>query len=322
MEKVFNCKLCTSIVAEKGAITLKEMMYGTKDTFSYFQCADCGCIQIAAVPANLEKYYPVNYYSYTDDNMPPKRKNFFQIAQCKYIVSGYGSLLGKLITHKYKPPFFYYLLKELQLKDASMPVLDVGSGTGSLLKDFYTVGYKDLTGIDPFINSDIIYNQNLRVFKKTVFDEQRQYQAIMLHHSLEHMDEQEAVLNKLYSLLKPKGILLLRIPVVSKPLMEIYNENVVSLDPPRHLYIHSAKSIEMLAKKAGFTIVKKVYDANEFSFWASEQYKMGISLNNNPESHLVKKLFSDAQLAQWRSQISKLNSQEQSDNLAIYLTKK
>ena len=282
-----KCSICQH---EEGNISfeLREMMYGLKDEFEYFQCAACDCIQIIDLPDNMNKYYPGDYYSYSTETIA-KRSGWFQRLQCRSIIRGNKSLAGKIITYKYKPPEYYQTLKSLKLFNLSSPVLDVGSGSGELLKNFYKAGYKDLTGIDPFIKNDIVYNEHLRIEKKDLFDVDREYNAIMLNHSLEHMEHQPEVLKKLYSLLSKEGRLLIRIPIVSKPLMEEYGLNVVSLDAPRHFYIHSFKSISRLLKEAGFVTEKLIYDAHEFSCWGSEQYKNNISLHNDPESYLVKK---------------------------------
>ena len=171
------------------------------------------------------------------------------------------------------------------------------------------------------MEKDIVYNDKLRIEKKELFDVNGEFDAIMLNHSLEHMEHQLEVLKKLYSILSKDGRLLIRIPIVSKPLMEEYGLNVVSLDAPRHFYIHSFKSISLVLEKAGFVTENVLYDAHEFSFWGSEQYKNDISLHNDPESYLVKKTFTDAQMANWRTRIEELNKRKESDNLAIYLKK-
>lgn len=297
------------------------MMYGLHEKFEYFQCGACGCIQIVNVPKDMGKYYPSNYYSYTDTSKP-KKGNFFKIEQCKHIVRGDRSWFARLITWKYKAPEYYEVLKNLRVFDLSAPVLDVGSGSGELLKNFYTVGYKDLTGVDPFLEKDIFYDKQFRIEKKGLFDLTRKYAAIMLHHSLEHMDHQEEVMKKIYEILVPDGRVMISIPVVSRPLMEKFGVHVVSLDPPRHFYIHTMKSFTMVAEKAGFAIEKRIYDAHEFSFWASEQYQRGISLHNNPESYLVKKTFTDEQMQHWKRQIEGLNEKGESDTATIYLKKK
>ena len=314
-----KCRICQN---EDGNISfeLAEMMYGLRDKFKYFQCSACDCIQIVSPPADMTKYYPGDYYSYTEEKTV-KRSGLFQRLQCRSIIRAKKSLPGKIITYKYKPPEYYQTLKGLKLFKPSSPVLDVGSGSGELLKNFYKAGYNDLTGIDPYIERDIVYNDKLRIGKKKLFDIHREFDAIMLNHSLEHMDQQLEVLKKIYSILSKNGRLLIRIPVVSKPLMEEYGLNVVSLDAPRHFYIHSFKSISLLLEKAGFVMENVIYDAHEFSFWGSEQYKNGISLHNHPGSYLVKKTFSDEQMAKWHTRIEELNKRGESDNLAIYLKK-
>lgn len=315
-----KCRICQNETGNTS-IEMEDMMYGSRETFEYFQCSACGCIQIGSVPDDMGRHYPGNYYSYLV-NTELKKEGFFKRLQCRSIIGANRSWIAKLTTIKYKPPEWWELLKELKLYDLSSPVLDVGSGSGDLLKKFYSVGYKDLTGIDPFIGKNTIYNDHLRIEKKTVFDLTRKYDAIMMHHSLEHMDRQEEVLRRVHAHLSPNGRALIRIPVVSKPLMAQYGKYVVSLDPPRHFYIHTIQSISQLLEKTNFTISKIIYDAHEFSFWASEQYKRGISLHNNPESYLVKKTFPDEQIEQWKKEIKELNEKAESDTVAIYLQKR
>lgn len=315
-----KCRICQN---EKKNIsfTLTEMMFGYRDKFDYFQCSSCDCMQIVSHPDDMSKYYPGDYYSYIIENKL-KRPGLFRQLQCQLIIRSDKSLLSTIIAYKYKPPSYYEVLKNLKLFNRSSPVLDIGSGNGELIKNFYRVGYKDLTGIDPYVEKDIIYNKRLRIEKKSLFEVTRQYDVIMLNHSLEHMDHQEKVLKKLETILSKNGRILVRIPIVSKPLMDKYGVNVVSLDPPRHFYLHSFKSISLLLERTGFIIEKIIYDAHEFSCWASEQYQKNISLHNDPESFLSKKTFSDEQMTSWRNLIIDLNNKGQSDNIALYLKKK
>lgn len=312
------CRICHHN-GEHKQFQLREMMFGTKDMFDYFQCGACGCIQIAAIPDDMSKYYPDNYYSFSGKGKL-KRKSYIKRLRTRYIIGASKSWIGKLMASFYKEAPFYAFLKNLKLYDYSSSVLDVGSGNGDLLKKLYKLGYNDLTGVDPFIEKDIVYNTHLRIEKKSVFEVDRKYDIIMLHHSLEHMDQQAEIVKKLKEILAPNGQLLIRIPVVSDYLMAQYGLNVVSLDPPRHFYIHSVKSISLLLERAGLKIEKKIFDADEMSFWASEQYQAGISLFNNSESHLAKKAFSDDQLNSFKAQIAELNDQGQSDLLALYIT--
>ena len=59
-----KCRICEN--EERNiSFKLKEMMYGLKDEFKYFQCAVCDCIQIVKPPDIINKYYPGDYYSYS-----------------------------------------------------------------------------------------------------------------------------------------------------------------------------------------------------------------------------------------------------------------
>ena len=48
------------------------------------------------------------------------------------------------------------------------------------------------------------------------------------------------------------------------------------LDPPRHQYVHTLKSLELTAKQAGLRVADVQHDSWSFQFWGSEQSKRGI----------------------------------------------
>ena len=52
----------------------------------------------------------------------------------------------------------------------------------------------------------------------------------------------------------------------------------VAIDAPRHFFLHSLKSIEMLATEAQLTIREIVCDFEELHYWGSEQYRRDIPL--------------------------------------------
>ncbi len=37
------------------------MMLGSRESFTYVECARCGCVQIAEIPADLARHYPTDY---------------------------------------------------------------------------------------------------------------------------------------------------------------------------------------------------------------------------------------------------------------------
>ena len=78
----------------------------------------------------------------------------------------------------------------------------------------------------------------------------------MFNHSFEHMENPFEVMNQSNRLLNKNKFLLVRIPVADSYAFKHYRENWCSLDAPRHLFLHTKKSIELLAKQSGFEIKK------------------------------------------------------------------
>ena len=301
---------------------LREMMFGYKDEFKYFECFKCRCFQIEEIPNNMEKYYPSNYYSLTQENEKLLKSNFFKQLQYNHLSGNQTSVLGSIASYKYKSTTYSWF-KNLELKGKNGKVLDVGCGNGNLLKQLYQVGFKHLTGIDPYIKVDRIYNEHLKILKKSVFELDEQFDLIMMHHSLEHIPNHFEVLTCIYQLLSPNGKLLIRIPIMSEPLFHKYGVNMVSLDSPRHFYIHSIKSIKMLLQKVGFVVKKTVYDADEFEIIGSEQYTRNMSIYDSRSYAVDKKksVFSKNQIGEFKSSIQELNKQGKSSSVALYIEK-
>ena len=63
MTQPLTCRICQNAENQRS-FTAREMMFGLRDEFLYFECSTCGCVQIQEVPNNLPKYYPDNYYSF------------------------------------------------------------------------------------------------------------------------------------------------------------------------------------------------------------------------------------------------------------------
>ena len=192
------------------------MMFGTKDEFAYFKCSNCGCIQIKEIPKNLSRYYPSNYYSLKSKGKKDYLKSVIRI-------------IARLIISGIWPQFLSQKEVSLWIKKAKInsnsKILDVGSGSGELLKKFAARGFKHLIGVDPYLKKDILYRSGIKIFKKDLSLLKGRYDFIMLHHSLEHMDDPGQVLADIHRLLKPGGRALIRIPVASSLAWEKYQSN-------------------------------------------------------------------------------------------------
>jgi len=145
----------------------------------------------------------------------------------------------------------------------------------------------------------------------------------MFHHSFEHVADPLETLYFVKKLLSPNGTRLIRIPVVDSWAWENYGVNWVQIDAPRHFFLHSQKSMKILAKSAGFKIKEIICDSTEFQFWGSEQYKRDIPLNseNSYSVNPSKSIFSKREIRIFKEKAKKLNSESRGDQVAFYLKK-
>ncbi len=298
-----------------------DMMLGQKDPFEYLKCARCGCLQIARIPAEITKYYPAEY--------SPLRGsldyNLFERAAIRkravYSLNHRG-IVGRMLA-KRRGVFFDADWFRRSGATLDSRILDVGTGNGSLLMKMHYAGFSNLLGVDPFIDGDIDYGNGVRVLKKDITGVDGEFDFIMMHHSLEHTPDPLLVLKHLSRLLKSGRFALIRIPLVQSMAWEKYGVNWVQLDAPRHFYLHTPKSMEILARNAGFQITDVVYDSTEFQFWGSEQLLRGISLNDrrsygaNPKASI----FSRSQIREFRMEAERLNAKGQGDQACFYLHK-
>lgn len=317
-----KCRVCTNTFQNRSYIVL-EMMFGTRDEFEYFECSKCGCLQISQLPTNMDEYYPTNYYSYTDLNV--QRVNVFKHLMKRQRMLhqlGERSLLGELITKFFGESFLPVWMLKAGLKLDSK-ILDVGCGSGQLLIDLREQGFLNLTGVDPFINKDIHYKNGVIIFKKELSELSDNFDFIMLHHSFEHVVDPIGFFKYLFNKVRLDGLILIRIPTVSSYAWKKYRTNWVQLDAPRHLYLHSIRSMEYLAQKSGFKIENIEFDSNEFQFWGSEQYSRDIPLNDihSYSEGLDQSTFTQEDIEGFAREAESLNKSHKGDQACFYLRK-
>lgn len=297
------------------------MYVGTREIFEYFECSNCGCLQIKTYPQNPGMYYPDNYGSFNVRNLdkPLRFIGYLRNQKLKYVLNEKRTLIGFLLNLIIKPGFEQKMLPAGIKSDSA--ILDVGSGIGSLILNLRNKGFKDITGSDIFIKNDLIYDDHLRIYKKELKDIEGKYDFIMLNHSFEHMPDQNEVLKHLSRLIKPSKTVMLRIPVKTEYIWNRYGVNWGSIDAPRHFYLHTLKSMEIIAQKNNFTIEKVIFDSGIFQFYSSEQYIKDIPLSSGNSYYLKnrKTIFSKSDIKMFQKMAMELNKTQQGDGACFYL---
>jgi SAM-dependent methyltransferase len=319
MDKM-RCRICGN-AEDNRDYQVREMMFGTRESFSYLECAKCGCLQIAVIPSDMSRYYPADYYSLRSFSPPAPRgsrpvREFLRRLRDRYAVLRRG-LVGRILCALVPgPDKGLHMIGHVDLP-ARPRILDLGCGGGRLLLKLRAIGLKDLLGVDPYIERDIRYPNGLTIRKGSIEDTEGTWDLVMFHHALEHMPDQLAALRVAARLLSVCGTCLVRVPLASSFAWEHYRTNWVQLDAPRHLYLHSVASIELTARNAGLRMKRVIHDSSAFQFTGSELYARDIPLGPG-ESRLH---FSRAQVAEFEKRSEELDRQGRGDQAAFYFEK-
>lgn len=312
------CRICTNAVGNQ-AYQVREMQFGTREVFRYFQCAKCGCLQISEIPQDIDRHYPQNYYSFRryDKLARSGLRAWFDSRRVKYALTGKG-FVGKLAAMVARPMDYVHWMKEAGF-NTDATILDIGCGQGKLLLRMKLGGFSRSLGVDLFVPSDIHYSNGVTVLKRQLDDFAKEtnqvFDVVMMHHSLEHMENPQAMLSLAASLLAPKGCLLVRIPVADSYSWEYYRENWAHLDAPRHFYLHTRRSMEVLAAQSGLKVRKVEWDSNAQQFIGSELFQRDIPLNTDR----CRELFSKKEILSFRQKAEQLNASGSGDQAVFYM---
>ena len=255
----------------------KEMMFENAGHFEYFECPDCNCLQLATVPDDLAHYYGPDYYSF---QAPTDTKT------------------------------------KGETKNPSR-VLDVGCGAGLQLCAMAANGIASLTGCDPFIEKDIEYENGVKIYKKSIHEMEGEFDIIMLNDSFEHMGDPHEVFDSLKRLLAPKGAVKMTLPVYPNFAFDAYKENWFQLDAPRHIILHSKKSLELLANQHGLRLGRFTCDSNNSAILRSYLYKKGITFyKQKPEE--IGKYFTKTELVDIERKTAIANRNGHGDHATVF----
>lgn len=134
------CRICNG--ASLDFFEPREMMYGLREKFSYFECASCKCVQISEYPTDMAQYYPSNYYAYAPQADAAQQGTLGRLkALARSLAMGSGAIRNVWLQ---MPSTRSWIAKQVNLKfyverfrNPSARLLDVGCGAGELLRSLH-----------------------------------------------------------------------------------------------------------------------------------------------------------------------------------------
>jgi len=317
------CRICAHAEAPK-IFAARDMMFGSGKRFQYFQCLQCGCLQIVDIPADLSKYYPDDYYSYSVSpwkQADRSMRGFLRRWRDRYAVSGKG-VMGRFFFQKFPNEALQSLAGVPNLTLATK-ILDVGCGSGSLLNMLSALGFKNLAGSDPYLQHDIDSDGRVKIWRKNLDEICGEWELIMFHHVFEHLADPIAVLQAVAPRLAKTGLCLIRLPIVPCYAWGHYGVDWIQFDAPRHLFMHSIPSLKIAAGHAGLQVEKIIYDSTAYQFWGSEQNRRNIPVFSERSYKInpARSIFSAREIAEFKKRAQQLNAEGRGDSAAFYLSK-
>jgi SAM-dependent methyltransferase len=256
MEKV-ACDLCGSMAFEPF-MSGPDRVSWLAGRFSLVRCLDCGLLYQnprptaeAIVPFYEGEYHP--YISAIEDEpsaIRRWRRRYGMRERCKLILDR-------------KPPG---------------RLLDVGCGTGTFLDTMRSHGWQ-VQGVE--LNAEAaLYSQErlgLDVFAGSLDESsfgENVFDVITLWDVLEHLPSPQTALDTFSRILRPDGLLVIRMPNAGSLDAWLFGPYWAGWDLPRHYYVFDPASARRLLDQGGFIVLDVSYGGGHPPFVISAQWWM------------------------------------------------
>ena len=310
-----RCRVCGS--ASVAPRRLEEMMYGSREPYDYYECSACGSLSIAEVPADLDRHYPQTYYSFATAEHRPR---YGRVARrlALFVLLNMPVAFSDLLPPKMSR---WRGMRKASVKHATR-ILDVGCGSGALLRALARSGFTDLNGVDPFIEQGST-GPHITITKGELGDLGGSYDFTLLTHSLEHMSDPLAALRDVARVCAPGGHVLISLPVVNRSWTEL-GPDWMGLDPPRHLFIPSVSGLAaLIGSVPGLRVKDTWFDTNAMEFCNSGLAKLRVPASDRATGVATDpaQYFDKAQLERWSRQARDYNKRGEAGTASFLIQK-
>jgi SAM-dependent methyltransferase len=256
---VHTCPVCGAPGTDAHALTGRDLLHGTPGTFHVAVCTACGSGRTLPEVTDdaLRAYYPDSYQAYS-------------------LPSG---LLGLAARSWWRLRLRRALRRDPLEVLAGLPpgaVLDVGCGRGDLGAALVERGWRAV-GIEPSEAAcDVAARRGLDARHGTLGSvplEPESFDAAVMSHSLEHMNDPRAALECVRRALRPGGVLVVSLPNFGSWQRERFGATWFALDLPRHRVHYTPASLRAALVGAGFDVRSLSTASDSWTLLGSLQYR-------------------------------------------------
>lgn len=250
-----NCNLCGS--KSFGVVWNDVTTWEHPGRFRVVRCNKCGLVFLNPRPTeeHIKRFYSKEGYWGRDLEKDTLPVNWKEERKWRY-----GPLYRGIFKRRKKGS-----------------ILDIGAGTGMFLSKFKETGWQ-VQGTEfsmdvaQFAKRSFSIHLKVGDFLKLKFEPKR-FDVVTITTVLEHVYKPKETLRKIHRILKPGGLLVVTVPNIDSIGAKIFRSEWYALDPPRHLYQFSVKTLEKMLNQAGFKIQDISHD-----YWAHNYYHLFESL--------------------------------------------
>jgi len=232
------CLLCDQSDA-KSLMPTRDRRCGLPGEFRLVRCDHCGLVYLnpRPTPDAIGAYYPDDYEPF----MPTRSERLLRPA---HLSLHYGIWKRCRLVRRHKQ---------------SGLLLDVGCATGQFLAEMRRYPDWKVSGVEP--------NQHAAEFARQAFGLTVHhgdlhsaafpagcFDAVTLWDVFEHLHQPRAILVEVRRILKPDGILVLRVPSLDSWDARVFGPYWAGLDSPRHLTAFSKDTLARMLSQAGFRV--------------------------------------------------------------------
>ena len=243
-EPAESCMLCNA-PGDSLYSALTDRLFDAPGTWSLRRCRDCQLIWLDPQPLQDEigKLYR-SYYTHAAND-----ERYSSTGFKRAIKQGLSLLF--FWTPVFRSDYFYL---------SDMPagrVLEIGCGSGGFLSAIAQRGWQ-ATGLDfdpaaiAMVREQTNVSASVGELRSINYDNGH-FDAIVMNNVIEHVWNPQETLTECYRILRPEGRLVILTPNSGSLGHEIFGRHWRGLEPPRHLYIYDAKSLEQICRNAGFS---------------------------------------------------------------------
>lgn len=260
---------------------LRDRLFGAPGSWNLLQCPACGLVWLnpRPIPEDLPKLY-VTYYTHAPSEQTPssyatlRKKLKWRVLANAF---GYTELRGGpvrqivgLVLSRIGPLRDKVGGTAMWLEAAERGrLLDVGCGDGRFLRQMQDLGW-EATGVepDPVAFRAATGGRKANVLLGTLEEAalpDSAFHVVTMNNVIEHLSDPIRTLRECYRVLRQDGSLTVVTPNIESLGRRWFGRAWLHWDPPRHLFLLSAKTLRQCLESVGFEIREARTTAREAS---------------------------------------------------------